>query len=370
MNSPESMGGAPEKQLRYSELPRTASSLLGEVLKGTGFAKGSVPSPDSSGVSPAVRKVDAPNTLNAFLASKVPSEALLLWFGQERLQESRSRNPQWVVEQLDRDIAKIDALVERQINEVLHCKAFQRLEASWRGVEYLVNKRDEYSESRISVQVLSVGWNELKRDFEGAVEFDQSDFFRKVYEERLGLAGSEPFSVLIADFYIHPRSSRQHPYDDINILRGLTQVAAAAFCPLITNADPSMFSVDQFQDLRSSVDLASLHSSLDFISWQRFREMEDSRFVSLALPQIMMRKPYRDDHDFGFPFNETITQTSDYLWGGAAWGMGEVLMRAFSDSGWFAGIRGVQRGEDTGVWSLVPRRIHSEQNPRVLLHAH
>ncbi len=60
-------------------------------------------------------------------------------------------------------------------------------------VEYLVNKRDEYSESRISVQVLSVGWNELKRDFEGAVEFDQSDFFRKFYEERLGLAGSEPF---------------------------------------------------------------------------------------------------------------------------------------------------------------------------------
>ncbi len=109
-------------------------------------------------------------------------------------------------------------------------------------------------------------------------------------------------------------------------------MAAAAFCPLITNADPSMFSVDQFQDLRSSVDLASLHSSLDFISWQRFREMEDSRFVSLALPQIMMRKPYRDDHDFGFPFNETIARNVRLPLGWRSLGMGEVLMRAFSDS--------------------------------------
>ena len=354
MNSPESMGGASEKQVRYSELPRTASSLLGEVLRESNFTKGVGSAVDVGGRVASARPVDAPNTLSAFLAADTPSEALKLWFGLDRLRESRVRDPHWIVEQLDRDIAKIDALMERQINEVIHCKAFQRLEASWRGIEYLVERRDEYSEARIAVQVLSVGWNELKRDFEGAVEFDQSDFFRKVYEERLGLAGSEPFSVLIADYYIHPRSSRQHPFDDISILRGLTQVAAAAFCPLITNADPSMFAVDQYQDLRSSVDLGSLHSSLDFIAWQRFRELEDSRFVSLALPQMLMRRPYRDDHEFGFPFTETISSQADCLWGGAAWGMGEVLMRAFADSGWFAGIRGAKRGEESGGLVLGP----------------
>ncbi len=36
------------------------------------------------------------------------------------------------------------------------------------------------------------------------------------------------------------------------------------------------------------------------------------------------------------------------MWGGAAFAMGEVLLRAFSEGSWFADIRGAQRGTEHG----------------------
>jgi type VI secretion system ImpC/EvpB family protein len=61
-----------------------------------------------------------------------------------------------------------------------------------------------------------------------------------------------------------------------------------------------------------------------------------------------MRRPYRENFDLGFPFTERVAHSDDYLWGGAAFGMAEVLMRSFADSGWFANIRGAQRGVEGG----------------------
>jgi len=317
-------------------------TLLGQILQ-----------QDKSGnSSPATQRTSREGTqstsLDEFIAATEDSTRLLLWFGEERLRKCWGNPSDWIIEQLDRDIAKIDAMVESQLNEVLHAHLFQRLESSWRGVQYLVEKREQYSDSRIVIKLLNVSWSELNRDFESAVEFDQSDFFKKVYEEGMGQAGADPFSALIADYFVHPRLSREHRFDDVNILRGLAQVAAAAFCPVLINAHPSMFAVDHFSDLKSRIDLPSLHSGLDFFAWQRFRELEDSRFVGVALPRLLMRRPYRDNFELGFPFTERVVRTDDYLWGGAAFGMGEVLMRSFADSGWFANIRGAQRGVESG----------------------
>jgi len=346
MSSSESIGEEPSESVYTHVLPAVPSppsSLLGQILSQKKSAD------EEGGSSPGgTRETHHHSSLDDFLSASDDASRLRLWFGEDRLRKCLGDKSDWLVEQIDRDIAKIDWLIESQLSTILHHPLFQQLEASWRGIEYLADKRDQYSDSRIVIKLLNVGWSELNRDFDGATEFDQSHFFRKIYEEGMGQAGADPFSVLLADYYIHPRLSREHRYDDMNILRGLAQVAAASFCPLITNAHPSMFAVDRFSDLKNSINLSSLHAGLDFFAWQRFREIEDSRFVSLALPQMLMRQPYRENFDHGFPFTERIVQSDDYLWGGAAYGMGEVLMRAFADSGWFANIRGAQRGIEGG----------------------
>jgi type VI secretion system protein ImpD len=287
-------------------------------------------------------------SLQDFLKSSRFDELVRMWFGEDRLRNQMAASGEWLLEQLDRDIATIDTVIQSQLNSVMHAESFQRLEATWRGLEYLVAKKDEYSDTRVQIKILNVSWGELSQDFEKANEFDQSEFFRKVYEEGFGQAGASPFSAMIADYFVHPRLSPEHSYDDIHVLRELSHVAAAAFCPLITNAHPSMLSVDRFSDVKSKLDIKKLHSGLDFHDWQRLREIEDSRFVSLAIPRILMRRPYDDVLQGGFPFTESIASTDDYLWGGAAFAMGEVMLRSFADSGWFANIRGVQRGLESG----------------------
>ena len=39
-------------------------------------------------------------------------------------------------------IAQIDHLVSLQLNEVMHHPAFQKLEATWRGVKYLMDQSE------------------------------------------------------------------------------------------------------------------------------------------------------------------------------------------------------------------------------------
>lgn len=298
-------------------------------------------------------------SLDQFLREESWARKLCLWLGVDNVRKWKSSKTS-VLQQLSRDIARIDKLVAKQLNAVLHHEKFKRLEATWRGLDYLVACKEKHynSVAPVMVQVLNVSWTELRNDQERAIEFDQSLFFKKVYEEGIGTPNGTPFNAILVDFDLHPRPSREHPFDDITILRRLSETSAAAFAPLFINASPTMFGVDAFDELRQSFDLESLHEKLDFFGWQRFRETEESRFVSVLLPRMLLRKPYRPEtnHHFGFPFEELVEHRKDHIWGGAVFGMGEVLIRNFSESGWFANIRGVERGTISGGTVVGPAR--------------
>lgn len=326
---------------------REPLSLLASVFEQTAAANG----------RRETQEEPSSNTLAQFLAEDDWLEQLRIWFGDRNLERLGTDARKAIVRQLQRDMAAIDVLVNKQLNTVLHHPDFQKLEASWRGLAYMVRCRERFAEAPIIVKVLNVSWTELRNDIEGAIEFDQSQFFKKVYEEGLGTPGADPFSALIVDFDIHPRPTREHPYDDIMMLRGLSGTAAAAFSPLIINASPTMFSVDDFSELRPTTDYVALHEKLDYSTWRSFRESEDSRFVSMAMPRILMRTPYNREnveYCFGFPFEESIASADDCLWGGAAFAMGEVLMRSFAESRWFTDIRGAMRGLETGGIVIGP----------------
>src|SRR3982750_2825071 len=68
-------------------------------------------------------------------------------------------------------IAQIDELVSNQLNEVLHAKEFQQLEASWRGLRYLLDRSE--TSDKLKIRVLNVSKKDLLRDLRNAPEFDQ-----------------------------------------------------------------------------------------------------------------------------------------------------------------------------------------------------
>src|SRR5262249_49961766 len=81
-------------------------------------------------------------------------------------------------------IAQLDRKLSDQVNEVLHQPKFQRLEGTWRGLKYLVDQ--SASAEGLKLKVLNVSKDDLLRDLERAVEFDQSALFKKVYEQEYG----------------------------------------------------------------------------------------------------------------------------------------------------------------------------------------
>jgi len=291
--------------------------------------------------------------LEQFLSEPSLAEALAQWIGWTAAPGVLLDKEQ-VAEMLGRDIARLDALLSRQVNAIQHHPRFQQLEASWRGLRYLVEQAE--GAENVKIRVLSASWKEIARDVERAIEFDQSQLFRKVYSEEFDTPGGEPFSVLLGDYQLRPYPSADHPTDDVAVLTAVSHVAAAAFAPFIAAADPAMFGLDSFAELERPRDLAKAFEQVEYLKWRAFRDTEDARFVGLTLPRVLMRLPYEDDGSRvdGFGFREEVAgpDRRRYLWGNAAYAFGAVLIRAFAESAWLANIRGVTRGAEGG--GLVP----------------
>ncbi len=244
-------------------------------------------------------------------------------------------------------IAQIDRLISSQLNEVIHHPEFQKLEASWRGLSYLVNQSE--TGEMLKVKVMNVSKKDLLKDMEKASEFDQSTLFKKIYEEEFGMFGGAAYGAIVGDYEFS-----SHP-QDLALLEKVAGVAAAAHAPFISAASPNLFNLDSFTDLGAPRDLAKVFQSVEYAKWKSFRESEDSRYVALALPHVLMRLPYGQANDpvEGFNFEEDVdgTDHSKYLWGNAAYALATRLTDAFSQYRWTAAIRGVEGG---GLVSGLP----------------
>ena len=244
-------------------------------------------------------------------------------------------------------IAQIDKLISMQLNEIMHHPDFQKLEASWKGLNYLVQNSE--TGEKLKLRVMNVSKKDLLKDMEKASEFDQSTLFKKIYEEEFGMFGGASYGALIGDYEFGNNPQ------DLSLLEKVSQVAAAAHAPFISAAAPTLFNWDKFEELSGHRDLSKIFQSVEYAKWKSFRESEDSRYVALALPHILMRLPYGQAsvpvENFNYEEDVDGTDTSKYLWGNAAYALGTRLTDAFAKYHWTAAIRGVEGG---GLVSGLP----------------
>ncbi|MBM3633350.1 MAG: type VI secretion system contractile sheath large subunit [Alphaproteobacteria bacterium] len=241
---------------------------------------------------------------------------------------------------INQRILEIDDLIANQLNEIMHDPAFQKLEGSWRGLSYLVMNTE--TAVHLKLRLMNITKKELLDDLEKAVEFDQSQMFKKIYEEEYGTFGGHPYSCLVGDYEF-----TRHP-QDMELLQKVSQVAAAAHAPFLTAADPKLFDLDSFEHLGVPRDLSKIFESLEMIKWNSFRETEDSRYVAMLLPRVLMRLPYGANTlpAEGLNFEEDVAgaDTSKFCWTNPAYILGQRITNAFSLYKWTAAIRGVEGG--------------------------
>jgi type VI secretion system protein ImpC len=280
-----------------------------------------------------------------------------------------------IVKLLVQRIAQLDEEINTGLSTVMHDEGFKQLEATWRGLHYLVSNSE--TGEMLKLRVLDATKDEIRKDLEKAVEFDQSTLFKKVYEEEYGTFGGSPYSMLLADY------SFKASQPDLEFLEKVSGVAAAAHAPFIAAADPGLFDLAEFGELNNPRDLTKIFGSTLFAKWKSFRESEDSRYVALCLPRFLLRTPYGSD-DYkpvnketgkelppdpktkkaqkeslvgrapaeAVSFQEQMLrngsgedpEAKSFLWGNPAFLLTQRITNAFSLYKWTAAIRGVEGG--------------------------
>lgn len=275
------------------------------------------------------------------------------------LEGTKSRSVAEFRRSLIMTINQIDQLLQKQLNEIIHHPRYQQLERSWVGVKYLCEQTDGQSGELVKIKLLSSTWEEVSKDALKAIEFDQSALFKLLYQNEYGMAGGEPFGLIVGDYELRHDPNQNYFDRDLSVLGKIAQTAAAAFSPFVMSAQPSVFGVDRFSELSSTTDITSQFDQVEYGKWQRLRESEDTKFIGIAAPNVLFRQPYIKDGSRieAFEFEETIVESEqELLWGSAAFCFAAIAIRTYQEHGWFTHMRGVKQGDYTQGAILAPTR--------------
>jgi type VI secretion system protein ImpC len=245
---------------------------------------------------------------------------------------------------IDKQISEIDRKLSMQLDEILHNESFQKLEASWRSLKFLVDRTD--FKKNVKIDVLDISKDDLAEDFEDAPETIQSGLYKHVYTEEYDTPGGEPYAAMISSFDFASTPS------EVALLQEVSKVAAACHCPFIGAATPKFFNKDSIHDLPKIEDLHNYMERSEFLRWNAFRQTEDSRYVGLVLPRFMLRLPYGQEtqpvKEFNYEEGVTGDDHTKYLWGNASFAFAANMVRSFVDNGWCVQIRGPESGGKVG----------------------
>ncbi|MEZ6077224.1 MAG: type VI secretion system contractile sheath large subunit [Pirellulaceae bacterium] len=274
------------------------------------------------------------------------AEELLRTFTEQALQGAVTFDKD-LTRSVKATIDSFDKQISKQLAAIMHHPDFQKLEGSWRGLSHLVMNSE--TGTQLKIRVLNCSKKDLQKDLEKAVEFDQSELFKKIYESEFGSPGGIPYGSLVGDYEF-----QNHP-DDITMLKNIAGVAAAAFCPFISAASPNLFGMEDWQGLTKPRDLAKIFDTVEHTSWRSFRESEDARFVTLTMPRTLARLPYgantKPIDEFNFEEVELGAGGSpksvghhEYCWMNTAYVLGTRMTDTFAQTGWCTAIRGAEGG--------------------------
>lgn len=239
---------------------------------------------------------------------------------------------------VDTMIADLDEKLSAQMNEILHNETFQKLESSWRGLKFLIDKTD--FRENIEVEILNATKVELTEDFEDAPEIIESGLYKHVYTEEYGQFGGKPYGLIVGNYDFEPKNQ------DIMTLKSISQISAMAHAPFIAAAAPTMFGVKDYTQIPTIKDLKSVYEMPQFQKWNTFRESEDSRNIGLAAPRFLLRTPYGEEkpvRTFNFT-EEAANDSKNFVWGNTAFAFAANITSSFAKYRWCSNIIGPKGG--------------------------
>ena len=256
-------------------------------------------------------------------------------------------------------IQYVDQLINGQLDEILHHKDFQAMEANWAAVDDLV-KHTNFKKD-IILSIVDVSKDKAFEDLElNSADIAGSEIFKKLYVAEYDQFGGIPYGAVIGlyDFANTP--------DDRTWLSTIGKICCATHAPFVGAVNPKFFGCDNMEQVNELRDLGSLMSTPKYGAWNELRKTEQAVYIGLTLPKYIVRPPYNPETNPARGvdgYAETANEDDEFVWANSAALFARNLVRSFETSGWCQHIRGVKGG---GQIADLPAHEYDLRGEKVL----
>jgi len=298
---------------------------LVEAITGGGEAPAAPAEPSEAAAEPPEGGGDFAALLGKKVGSAPPRKASSFMQGLfDQALSDTARISDEAVETIGDLVDRLDARIGSQLDAILHHDAFKALEATWRGLDYLVSNTD--TDETLKLCVLNCSKAELGAALEGGALLGGNPLVSQLSGRNYG--------CLVADYAF------DHGGGDVAILAGLGQVASAVGVAVVAGAAASLLGLERWQDLPQTVDTLQAFSRDEYAAWRELAGSAAAQRLFLTMPRFLARLPYgrKTNPAEGIEYEETapVDDPSAFVWCSAAYGMGVVVTRAVSIDGWAA----------------------------------
>ena len=217
-------------------------------------------------------------------------------------------------------IAAVDAAVAALLRSVLHDPAFQALESTWRGIDFLI--RNLETDESLKVCLLNVSRAELSADLMDSDDLRHSGLFRIQVESTVHSPGAEPWALVLGLYHFGLG------HEDAELLGRMAKLARAAGAPFVAAAggDLMQTALNEPEQLVANRE------------WTALRTCPEAASLGLICPRFLLRLPYGQATDpvSAFAFEEFTgrPEAEGYLWGNPAVALGALLGQMCGESRW------------------------------------
>ena len=231
--------------------------------------------------------------------------------------------------------ASVDAAITQQMQAILHHRDFQRLEAVWLSVDFLV--RNIETDEQLQLFILDVTKDELAADLNSTDQLQSTGLYHMLVEQTIHTPGGLPWAFAATDYTFDATVK------DAQLLGRLAKIGGEGGLPFFGAAHARLLGCDS---LAATPDCSQWDQPVDteiVAAWQALRELPVAKYLGLTAPRFLMRLPYGpggEEIDL-FEFDELRSAEFDpvemheqFLWANSAFFCALLLAQAFTTHGW------------------------------------
>ncbi len=230
-------------------------------------------------------------------------------------------------------LAAVDAATSGLMNGILRDPKFMELEASWRGLFFLVRRTETSAELRI--HLCDISKNELADNLKSSSSLAETIVYQHLIRDSIETPGGEPFAVVLGNYAFAGN------VDDIATLIRIGKLVAAANAPFISHIRPDVFGVHSLVDSPEPSAWRTSDETESTKLWATLCGQAEAEYIGMVTPRFLARLPYGADTDpldtFAFEEFAESWGHDDYLWANGCFAAGHLLAESFAARGWEMG---------------------------------